>query len=75
VKEDYSGALTATVEPKPGKKKLKKIKREEREKTKGILSIHCLIVFFLCFNPHFFHPHFFPLLYYKCLSCFMLLFE
>jgi hypothetical protein len=36
VKEDYSGAQAATVESKPGKKKLKKIKKEEREKTKGL---------------------------------------
>ncbi len=36
MKEDYSGAQAATVETKPGKKKLKKIKKEEREKTKGL---------------------------------------
>jgi hypothetical protein len=36
VKEDYSGAQAATVESKPGKKKLKKMKKEEREKTKGL---------------------------------------
>ena len=35
VKEDFSGAQPATLEPKPGKKKLKKLKKEERDKTKG----------------------------------------
>jgi hypothetical protein len=35
VKEDFTGARPATVEPKLGKKKLKKLKKEEREKTKG----------------------------------------
>ncbi len=46
MKEDYSGAQAATVESKPGKKKLKKIKKEEREKTKG-LSVTQL-AFFHC---------------------------
>jgi len=33
--EDYSGAAPAIIQEKIGKKKLKKIKKEEREKTKG----------------------------------------
>jgi len=33
--EDYSGAAPAIIREKIGKKKLKKIKKEEREKTKG----------------------------------------
>ena len=33
--EDYSGAALAEHKPHIGKKKLKKLKREEREKTKG----------------------------------------
>ena len=34
-KEDYSGAAFAVHKPKVGKRKLKKLKKEERERTKG----------------------------------------
>merc|ERR1712098_283255 len=35
IEEDYSGAAPAVIQEKIGKKKAKKLRKEEREKTKG----------------------------------------